>query len=157
MSKLIIQGGAPIGGTHVVPGNKNAALPMLAATLLAAEPVTLENVPNIADVRVMVEGLRELGARVEADLAGSHTVTVDPSRLKAMPELSAATCARIRTSILFAGPLLARKGRLRLRAAPGATALGGGGWIRTLPASMRWGPRGGRARAGPSPSRRLGV
>ena len=124
MSKLIIQGGAPIGGTHVVPGNKNAALPMLAATLLAAEPVTLENVPNIADVRVMVEGLRELGARVEADLAGSHTVTVDPSRLKAMPELSAATCARIRTSILFAGPLLARKGRLRLRAAPGGDSIG---------------------------------
>ena len=124
MSKLIIQGGAPISGTHVVPGNKNAALPMLAATLLAAEPVTLENVPNIADVRVMVEGLRELGARVEADLAGSHTVTVDPSRLKAMPELSAATCARIRTSILFAGPLLARKGRLRLRAAPGGDSIG---------------------------------
>ena len=124
MSKLIIQGGAPIAGTHVVPGNKNAALPMLAATLLAAEPVTLENVPNIADVRVMIEGLRELGARVEADLAGSHTVTVDPSRLKAMPELSAATCARIRTSILFAGPLLARKGRLRLRAAPGGDSIG---------------------------------
>lgn len=124
MSKLIIQGGEPISGTHVVPGNKNAALPMLAATLLAAEPVTLENVPNIADVRVMIEGLRELGARVEADLAGSHTVAVDPSRLKAMPELSATTCARIRTSILFAGPLLARKGRLRLRAAPGGDSIG---------------------------------
>ncbi|MGN0886377.1 MAG: UDP-N-acetylglucosamine 1-carboxyvinyltransferase [Candidatus Spyradenecus sp.] len=124
MSKLIIQGGVPIAGTHVVPGNKNAALPMLAATLLASEPVTLENVPNIADVRVMIEGLRELGARVEADLAKSHTVTVDPSRLKAVPELSAATCARIRTSILFAGPLLARKGRLRLRAAPGGDSIG---------------------------------
>ena len=124
MSKLIIQGGAPISGAHVVPGNKNAALPMLAATLLASEPVTLENVPNIADVRVMIEGLQELGARVEADLAGSHTVTVDPSRLKAMPELSAATCARIRTSILFAGPLLARKGLLRLRAAPGGDSIG---------------------------------
>lgn len=124
MSKLIIQGGVPISGAHVVPGNKNAALPMLAATLLASDPVTLENVPNIADVRVMIEGLQELGARVEADLAGSHTVTVDPSRLKAMPELSAATCARIRTSILFAGPLLARKGLLRLRAAPGGDSIG---------------------------------
>ena len=124
MSKLIIRGGAPISGTHQVPGNKNAALPMLAAALLATEPVTLENLPDIADVRVMIQGLRELGARVTEDLAQSHTATVDARRLKASPELSAATCSLIRTSILFAGPLLARKGRLRLRAAPGGDSIG---------------------------------
>ena len=124
MSKLIIQGGKPISGTHQVPGNKNAALPMLAAALLASEPVTLENLPNIADVRVMIEGLRELGAHVEGDLSETHSVTIDAARLRAMPELSASTCARIRTSILFAGPLLARKGRLRLRAAPGGDSIG---------------------------------
>lgn len=124
MSRLIIQGGKAISGVHVVPGNKNAALPMLAATLLASEPVTLENVPDIADVRVMLEGLRELGAKVEEDLSETHRVRVDARRLRAMPELSEATCARIRTSILFAGPLLARKGRIRLRAAPGGDSIG---------------------------------
>ena len=57
MSKLIIRGGKPLSGHHIVPGNKNAALPMLAATLLADGPVTLTNLPNIADVRVMADGL----------------------------------------------------------------------------------------------------
>ncbi|MBO7182201.1 MAG: UDP-N-acetylglucosamine 1-carboxyvinyltransferase, partial [Kiritimatiellae bacterium] len=62
MSRFIIKGGTRISGTHQVPGNKNAALPMLAATLLASEPVTLEKVPDILDVRKRVEGLKELGA-----------------------------------------------------------------------------------------------
>lgn len=123
MSKLIIQGGKPIGGTHVVPGNKNAALPMLAAALLASEPVTLENLPNIADVRVMADGLRALGAKVSGDLA-EHRLTIDARRLKADPVLPADVCSRIRTSFLFAAPMLTRKGRIRLRAAPGGDSIG---------------------------------
>ena len=123
MSKLVIQGGKPLSGTHRVPGNKNAALPMLAATLLASGPVTLENLPNIADVRVMAEGLAALGARVTGDLA-AHTLTVDPRRLRRDPVLRADICSRIRTSFLFAGPMLARRGRIRLCAAPGGDSIG---------------------------------
>ncbi len=123
MSRLIIQGGKPISGHHVVPGNKNAALPMLAATLLATEPITLENLPDIADVRVMIEGLRELGAKVTGSLA-KHTVTVDARRLKAEPIVSSTVCSKIRTSFLFAGPMLARKGHIRLKSAPGGDSIG---------------------------------
>lgn len=123
MSKLIIQGGKPISGTHVVPGNKNAALPMLAAALLATEPVTLENLPNIADVRVMVEGLRALGAKVTGDVA-EHRLTVDARRLRADPVVPAEICSPIRTSFLFAAPMLVRRGRIRLRAAPGGDSIG---------------------------------
>ncbi len=123
MSKLIIQGGKPIGGTHVVPGNKNAALPMLAAALLASEPVTLENLPDIADVRMMAEGLRALGAKVSGDLA-EHRLTVDARRLRADPTVPAGICSRIRTSFLFAAPMLVRRGRIRLCAAPGGDSIG---------------------------------
>lgn len=123
MSKLIIQGGKPISGTHTVPGNKNAALPMLAAALLASEPVTLENLPDIADVRVMADGLRALGAKVSGNLS-EHRLTVDARRLKADPVVPAEICSRIRTSFLFAAPILIRKGRIRLCAAPGGDSIG---------------------------------
>ena len=123
MSKLIIRGGKPLSGHHIVPGNKNAALPMLAATLLADGPVTLTNLPNIADVRVMADGLVALGAKVTGSIA-EHTLTVDPRRLRADPVLPADICTRIRTSFLFVGPLLARKGRIRLRGAPGGDSIG---------------------------------
>lgn len=123
MSKLIIRGGRPIGGVHHVPGNKNAALPMLAAALLTREPVTLENLPDIRDVRVMVEGLKELGVKVEGSVA-DHRITVCAARLKADATVSASVCSRIRTSFLFAAPMLGRKGRVRLCAAPGGDSIG---------------------------------
>lgn len=123
MSKLVIRGGRPISGVHHVPGNKNAALPMLAAALLTAEPVTIENLPDIRDVRVMVEGLRELGAKVTGDVA-EHRITVHASRLRTDPTVSAHVCARIRTSFLFAAPMLGRRGRIRLSAAPGGDSIG---------------------------------
>ena len=123
MSKLIIRGGKPLSGHHVVPGNKNAALPMLAATLLADAPVTLTNLPDIADVRVMAEGLKALGAKVSGSLA-EHTLTIDARRLRADPILPAEICTRIRTSFLFVGPMVARRGRLRLRGAPGGDSIG---------------------------------
>lgn len=123
MSKLIIRGGRPIGGVHHVPGNKNAALPMLAAALMTREPVTLENLPDIRDVRVMVEGLKELGVKVEGSVA-DHRITVCAARLKADATVSASVCSRIRTSFLFAAPMLGRKGRIRLCAAPGGDSIG---------------------------------
>jgi UDP-N-acetylglucosamine 1-carboxyvinyltransferase len=89
-------------------GNKNGALPILAATLLAAEPVRLENVPRITDVETMVELISDLGA--DADWTGPNEVTVDASRVTKTslhPELG----RRIRASFLLAGPLLARFGR----------------------------------------------
>ncbi len=123
MSRFVIQGGKPISGVHVVPGNKNAALPMLAATLLASEPVTLQNLPNIADVRVMIQGLQALGAKVTYQ-PEEHTAIIDPRRLRKEPDLPAEICSRIRTSFLFVGPMLARRGKIRLHAAPGGDSIG---------------------------------
>lgn len=123
MSRLIIQGGKPLSGTHIVPGNKNAALPMLAAALLTSEPVTLQNLPNIADVRVMLDGLRELGVKVKGS-PEDHEVTLTAARLRADPEVSAEICSKIRTSFLFVGPMLARKKRIRLYSAPGGDKIG---------------------------------
>ena len=119
MGKFEISGKRMVGGTHRVPGNKNAALPMIAAALLTAEPVTLENVPDIADVACMLECARRFGA-VVTRRAGA--VTIRAARLKTA-RLDPALAARIRTSILFAGPLLARKGRVSLPP-PGGDGIG---------------------------------
>ena len=103
----VIDGGRPIHGTLIPGGNKNAALPMLAATLLADGPVELANVPQIRDVAVMLELLAGLGSEIEGTGEGSWRI--DGSRVSghnAPPELA---CA-IRASFLLAGPLLARHG-----------------------------------------------
>ena len=121
MSRFVIQGGRKVAGAHRVPGNKNAALPMIAASLLTAESVTIANVPDIADVTAMLEAARSFGAKVTRDLAAA-TVTLTTPRLKSAriaPELA----AKIRTSFLFAGPLLARAGRASLPP-PGGDAIG---------------------------------
>jgi UDP-N-acetylglucosamine 1-carboxyvinyltransferase len=76
--KFIVQGGRPLHGTVRPAGNKNAALPMLAATLLTEEEVVLENVPRIKDVLTLMDLLRELGA--EADWSGDNEVTVRARR-----------------------------------------------------------------------------
>lgn len=123
MSRFIIKGGTRISGTHQVPGNKNAALPMLAATLLASEPITLENIPDILDVRKMVEGLKELGAIIEGSPA-DHRLTIDARTLTLPATVSAKVCTSIRTSFLFAGPCLARCGAIRLGGAPGGDSIG---------------------------------
>lgn len=121
MSRFVINGGRAISGVHLVPGNKNAALPMIAAALLCEGPVTLENVPDIADVRLMLEFARRFGAEVSHDRA-ARTVVIAARKLKAArldPDLS----RRIRTSILFAGPLLARLGHVALPP-PGGDGIG---------------------------------
>ena len=121
MSKLVIQGKNVISGTHRVSGNKNAALPMIAATLLTREPVTLCNVPEISDVSAMLEALQTFGAKVSRDVR-KGTVTVETPEV-ATDRISPKLAARIRTSFLFAGPLLARLGRATLPP-PGGDAIG---------------------------------
>lgn len=121
MSKLVINGRKTISGTHRVSGNKNAALPMIAASLLTSEPVTLSNLPEIDDVARMLEVAAGFGVRVSRDTA-RRTVTLTAARLRSA-KLDPVLAARIRTSFLFAGPLLARLGRVSLPP-PGGDAIG---------------------------------
>ena len=121
MARLVIQGRKTLSGTHRVSGNKNAALPMIAAALLTSEPVTIGNLPDIADVAAMLEAAKGFGAQVSRDLK-ARTVTIVAQRLKTA-KISPELAARIRTSFLFAGPLLARLGRASLPP-PGGDAIG---------------------------------
>ncbi len=107
-------------GTIRPAGNKNAALPILAATLLADGPCQIDNVPHIRDVETMLALLTHVGAAVE--WTGANSVRVDPRGAEAR-ELDPALCARIRASILFAGPMLARFGRVALPP-PGGDVIG---------------------------------
>ena len=115
MSTLLIEGGRRLSGTVEVEGNKNAALPLLAACLLTQEVCVLHNVPRIGDVEVMARLLLDLGAEVEG--IGSTTLRIRcPSVLKDEPD--PALVGRLRGSVLLLGPLLARRGAARL-APPG--------------------------------------
>jgi UDP-N-acetylglucosamine 1-carboxyvinyltransferase len=120
MPAYLVEGGHPIRGSIRPAGNKNAALPALAAALLTDEEVVLENVPDIGDVRTMLDVLRHLGA--EADWAGGNRIRVRAENIRtAILESRLAT--RIRASILVAGPMLARMGRLELPP-PGGDVIG---------------------------------
>jgi UDP-N-acetylglucosamine 1-carboxyvinyltransferase len=119
MPRFVIEGGRRLAGTYVPGGNKNAALPMLAASLLTDEPVTLHRVPRIEDVRVMLELLRALGVSVEEADTSIRLCARGVRRSRLDPAL----CARLRASILFAGPLIARFGRASL-APPGGDVIG---------------------------------
>ena len=121
MSSLVIRGQKSLAGIHRVAGNKNAALPMIAASLLTAEPVRLENVPDIDDVASMLEAAKRLGATVSRD-CDEGTVVLHTPRIRSA-RIDAELAARIRTSFLFAGPLLARTGRASLPP-PGGDAIG---------------------------------
>ncbi len=118
--RFLVTGGRTLAGTIRPTGNKNAALPCLAATILARSPVVLENVPRIRDVETMVELLDHLGCDVS--WTGESTVTVDPANCRS-EALDPALCARIRASILLAGPLLARFGKVVLPP-PGGDVIG---------------------------------
>jgi len=115
-----VRGGRALKGTIRPAGNKNAALPILAATLLADGPCELENVPRIRDVESMLELLVHLGAAVE--WVGPNAVRIDTKSVQAKP-LDPHLCARIRASILLAGPMLARFGRVTLPP-PGGDVIG---------------------------------
>src|SRR5919109_39521 len=120
MQSFVIEGGRPLSGHVRAAGNKNGALPILAATLLATEPVTLRNVPRIRDVETMCELLADVGADVAwtstndlvVDSSGAHKTELDPE-----------LCSRIRASFLLAGPLLARFGRASVPP-PGGDVIG---------------------------------
>jgi UDP-N-acetylglucosamine 1-carboxyvinyltransferase len=119
-ARFQVQGGRPLNGTIRPAGNKNAALPILAATLLADGPVVLGNVPRIRDVESMAALLADLGALVS--WTGPNALTIDARPATAKP-LDPLLCARIRASILFAAPLLARFGRVSLPP-PGGDVIG---------------------------------
>src|SRR5258708_20591327 len=115
-----VTGGRALKGTIRPAGNKNAALPILAATLLADGPCRIDNVPHIRDVETMLALLEHLGAAVTWD--GPNTVPVD-TRQAAPRALDAKLSAKIRASILLAGPMLARFGRVSLPP-PGGDVIG---------------------------------
>ena len=120
MEKFHIEGGNPLNGEMTPSGNKNAALPILAATLMTDEPVILHNVPDIRDVNDMRKLVASLGVDIESLTGNSWRIaarTVRPADLD--PEL----CRRIRASILLAGPMLARTGGFRLPP-PGGDVIG---------------------------------
>ncbi len=120
MDKFVIQGGVPLSGTVVPSGNKNAALPILAATLLTDQPVTLRNLPNIGDVRTMLSMLEKLGASVVRQ--NPHTVTVRVDRITSTsPDPGMA--GQIRGSLTVLGPILARAGQVSL-SLPGGDRIG---------------------------------
>jgi len=120
MEKFVIEGGYPLSGTVIPSGNKNAALPMLAASLLTDQPITLENVPRIKDVETMLGILTDLGVDVREERDGALTLQAHQVKKTTLaPELG----RRVRASILFAGPMLARCGRIKLPP-PGGDVIG---------------------------------
>lgn len=108
MSALLIEGGHALSGRVAVEGNKNAALPLMAACLLTGEPCILHNVPRIGDVEVMARLLVDLGADVEG--VGTTTLRIRCAQVT-RDEPDAALVGRLRGSVLLLGPLLARRGR----------------------------------------------
>ena len=120
MEKFVIEGGVPINGEVTPAGNKNAALPLLAACLLTDEPVILRNLPQIKDVSVMRDLIESLGAKIEELDVSSWRITARDLR----PEnLNSDLCRRIRASILVAGPMAARVGEFKLPP-PGGDVIG---------------------------------
>ena len=119
MKKFIVNGGKTLAGEITVSGNKNAVLPMIAAAVLTDEEVILHNVPNIVDVRIMLKIAEKLGIEV--------AFTASTLRLKATkiinPKIPRELCSKVRTSILFAGPLCARCGKATLWP-PGGDVIG---------------------------------
>jgi UDP-N-acetylglucosamine 1-carboxyvinyltransferase len=120
MEKFIIQGGVPLSGEVTPAGNKNAALPLLAACLLTDEPIILNNMPEIRDVQDMRSLLVSLGVRVER--IANHSWKIQAEEVRPA-DLDPDLCRRIRASILLAGPMVARTGRLQLPP-PGGDVIG---------------------------------
>ena len=120
MESFIIEGSQRLSGTITPAGNKNAALPLIAASLLTNQPVNLQNVPNIGDVANKLALIERLGAKIERH--DQHSITIDASSVgDHQPDLAIAR--KIRTSILLAGPLLARRGYVTLPR-PGGDLIG---------------------------------
>jgi UDP-N-acetylglucosamine 1-carboxyvinyltransferase len=121
MEKFVIDGGTPLSGTVVPAGNKNAALPILAASALTADEVVVRNVPRIRDVEAMLRILEGLGTRVE--WRSEHEVALCAAELPQPREVDRRQAELIRASVLLAGPLLARYGEAVLPP-PGGDVIG---------------------------------
>src|SRR5829696_6617672 len=120
MEKFVIEGGVPLSGTIAPAGNKNAALPLLACSLLTDEEVVLSNVPRIRDVEAMVALLADLGTRVEWRDHNTVSLQADGA---GRTDVDATLAERIRASFLVAGPLLARFGAAHMPP-PGGDVIG---------------------------------
>ncbi|GAB2876759.1 UDP-N-acetylglucosamine 1-carboxyvinyltransferase [Paraburkholderia jirisanensis] len=120
MDKLVIEGGQQLAGEITVSGAKNAALPILCASLLSADPVQLSNVPDLQDVRTMLKLLRMMG--VEAEAPGAGKVMLDASKVHS-PVAPYELVKTMRASILVLGPLVARFGEAKV-SLPGGCAIG---------------------------------
>ncbi len=120
MDKFIIQGGIPLQGTVTPSGNKNAALPLLAACLLTKEEIILHNLPEIRDVIAMRELIQSMGVKME--LIDNHSWRIHAQEVHPQ-DLDPERCKQIRASILLAGPMLARSGELELPP-PGGDIIG---------------------------------
>src|SRR6187200_3353565 len=121
MEKFVIDGGVPLRGTVTPAGNKNAALPILAASVLTSDEVVVRNVPRIRDVDAMVEVLRGLGVTVRWE--GDNEVALCAADVEAGARVDREWAERIRASFLLAGPLLARFGRAEMPP-PGGDVIG---------------------------------
>ena len=120
MQKFIVEGGFPLSGSITPSGNKNEALPVLAASLLAHEPVTIRNVPDILDIAIMRNLLVSLGVKIKQ--IDKHSFRIDSNHLRATI-LESEQAKLIRGSFLLAGPLLARRKSIDLPA-PGGDRIG---------------------------------
>ncbi|QAY65422.1 UDP-N-acetylglucosamine 1-carboxyvinyltransferase [Paenibacillus protaetiae] len=119
MDKLVIEGGKPLSGTIVIQGAKNAALPILAASMLANGTVTIDHVPKLLDIEVMLNILRELGCRAE-HIGETVVLHTDSATSSHVPE---SLMNKMRSSIFLMGPLLARFGETTVYQ-PGGCAIG---------------------------------
>ncbi|MBW2086409.1 MAG: UDP-N-acetylglucosamine 1-carboxyvinyltransferase, partial [Deltaproteobacteria bacterium] len=119
MDKMIIDGGERLEGEVTISGAKNAALPIMAATLLADGTSVLENIPDLRDIRTIAELLRRLGAQVDLDSGRAEINTSPVNNLIAPYDL----VRTMRASVLVLGPLLARHGRAQV-SFPGGCAIG---------------------------------
>lgn len=120
MDKLLIEGGTPLAGEIAISGAKNAALPILCACLLTAEPLHLTNVPRLRDIATMLRLIEQMGVAVTHD--GANGVVLDSSGLS-NPLAPYDMVKTMRASILVLGPLLARHGEARV-SLPGGCAIG---------------------------------
>ena len=121
METFVIEGGKPLSGTVTAGGNKNAALKLIPACLLTDQPMVLHNVPNILDVRVMLDVIRDLG--VEVTSLGDHSWSIHAQTIT-KTVLDAELASQIRASFVLSGPMLARMGEITLPL-PGGDRIGG--------------------------------
>jgi UDP-N-acetylglucosamine 1-carboxyvinyltransferase len=119
LDKIRIQGGNRLKGEVIISGSKNAALPLLALTVLGNKPCTIHNVPHLEDIKNMIKILDHLGAKVTQE---KNTITVDATKLTSF-DAPYDIVRKMRASVVFMGPLLAKYGEAKV-SLPGGCAIG---------------------------------